>query len=123
MEVNRENVKKWVAALRSGDYKQATNQLRLRNSFCCLGVACDISKVGEWKDNNRYVCTFEDGYPDSNRDLELPPKVLDWLGMSDPDPIIDMINNSYLNCSCANDIKGWDFDKIADAIEKYYLSD
>lgn len=34
----------WVAALRSGKYKQGRTTLKNRDSeFCCLGVLCDIS--------------------------------------------------------------------------------
>ena len=40
---------KWVAALRSGKYKQGTGQLRTEDDcYCCLGVLCDISGVGQW---------------------------------------------------------------------------
>lgn len=35
--------KKWVNALRSGDYEQGKLQLRsINNKFCCLGVLCNI---------------------------------------------------------------------------------
>lgn len=36
---------KWVAALRSGEYKQGKCQLydQKDNSFCCLGVACHVA--------------------------------------------------------------------------------
>lgn len=34
---------KWIAALRSGKYKQGRGQLRsLNNNYCCLGVLCDV---------------------------------------------------------------------------------
>lgn len=35
---------KWVEALRSGKYRQTRGMLKapLDNSFCCLGVLCDI---------------------------------------------------------------------------------
>ena len=38
------NRKKWVAALRSGKYKQGKGQLydNLDEKYCCLGVACDL---------------------------------------------------------------------------------
>ena len=35
----------WVAALRSGDYKQATGSLRKPAGDCCLGVLCDIAGI------------------------------------------------------------------------------
>lgn len=34
----------WIAALRSGDYKQGQGALRRReNTFCCLGVLMDLA--------------------------------------------------------------------------------
>ena len=30
----------WIAALRSGDYKQAKHSLQLNDGYCCLGVGC-----------------------------------------------------------------------------------
>ena len=43
---------KWLAALRSGNYKQTQNRLKRNDTFCCLGVLCDISGQGEWVFNN-----------------------------------------------------------------------
>lgn len=41
---------KWVAALRSGEYKQGTDMLRTDdNCYCCLGVLCDIGGRGKWE--------------------------------------------------------------------------
>ena len=36
---------KWIAALRSGDYKQGQNFLAADDTFCCLGVLCDVVGV------------------------------------------------------------------------------
>lgn len=45
--------RKWVEALRSGEYKQGVGYLRDdENHFCCLGVLCDISREGTWKEDN-----------------------------------------------------------------------
>lgn len=40
---------KWVSALRSGKYKQASNSLynSTKNGFCCLGVAANICGIGK----------------------------------------------------------------------------
>ena len=47
-KLNPEIKKKWLTALKSGNYKQGTGKLRRRdNSFCCLGVLCDISGI-QW---------------------------------------------------------------------------
>jgi hypothetical protein len=57
---NIENVKKWVAALRSGEYEQHSGTMHAHryDAHCCLGVAmvmgvgsatdCDYSRVADW---------------------------------------------------------------------------
>jgi hypothetical protein len=66
--------KAWVEALRSGKYKQAKHALRdiRKDSFCCLGVLCDIAKSDldtEWND---HLFMGADTLP--------PDPVLDWAG-------------------------------------------
>jgi len=34
----------WIQALESGEYNQGTGALHKQDSFCCLGVACDLYK-------------------------------------------------------------------------------
>jgi hypothetical protein len=34
--------KRWVAALRSGEFKQGRYELESEGAFCCLGVLCRI---------------------------------------------------------------------------------
>lgn len=41
---------KWVRALRSGKYQQATGALRNEDGFCCLGVFCDVYDSDKWKE-------------------------------------------------------------------------
>lgn len=53
------NCRKWTAALRSGEYQQARGRLHYNTlagvpSFCCLGVACDLTKSGEWTPGGAY---------------------------------------------------------------------
>jgi hypothetical protein len=40
---------RWVAALRSGKYRQGWTRLRNGGSFCCLGVLCDLIAPNEWE--------------------------------------------------------------------------
>ena len=51
-KMNPEFKAKWLAALRSGEYKQIEGALRLveydKVGYCCLGVACEISGQGTW---------------------------------------------------------------------------
>jgi hypothetical protein len=47
-----EPMKKWVSALRSGNYHQTRGRLKRGDEFCCLGVACDVLKEavgGVWE--------------------------------------------------------------------------
>lgn len=75
--MKQEIAEQWVAALRSGQYKQGRHQLKndLRE-FCVLGVLCDVhaKSTGDsyWHGNSyQYTKT------------ELPPVVMKWAGMSD----------------------------------------
>lgn len=70
--MNREIGTKWVSALRSGKYKQGHGRLHLAkdNSFCCLGVLCEVAEVKKAPSCNRrwgnYYLTGSDGWMDSH---------------------------------------------------------
>lgn len=105
----KKSVKMWIAALRSGAYKQGTQWLRNGNEFCCLGVACDLYN----KTHKRGLDIRKEGgeyYFDGSADY-LPNKVQKWLGMSTAsgefgsDALVEM-----------ND-RGKSFAEIADLIE------
>lgn len=101
-----ENAKKWVAALRSGQYKQCKNRLAHAGRFCCLGVACDISSVPRkvW-----------------GKEATLPWKVVNWLGLNDEQGgYITQLSTTGLSHSCLSGLNDWDgktFAEIADVIE------
>lgn len=40
---------RWIAALRSGQYIQGRHQLRKNDTFCCLGVLCDLYDKSGWR--------------------------------------------------------------------------
>ena len=113
-EPNRENIQKWVDALRSGKYAQTTGRLREGDSFCCLGVACEISGLVEW--DGDYLAPE---YAKNRLDIDdlLPAVVSLHLGTSG-NPRDD--EGVYLYRR--NDVEGWTFPQIADAIERTYLS-
>ena len=101
-----DNAKKWVAALRSGEYKQGFGYLRSDEGFCCLGVACNIFNVRGWKNTKKGIT-----YAEENQ--VLPHKVMDWLGLQDEEGTADFQGKTltYLNDS------GKSFSEIADVIE------
>lgn len=84
MPLHPERKAAWVAALRSGEYKQAKGALRKRDAFCCLGVLCDLySKSPEgtaagavWVDGRFY----EDPDDTLGQEEVLPPRVREWIG-------------------------------------------
>jgi len=77
--VKKEVLLGWLEALKSGEYIFAKGHLRKNNSYCPLGVLCDISKQGKWVPNP--YCEGEYEYIDQVK--YLPEKVADWAGMSD----------------------------------------
>ncbi len=54
--MNKAIKKKWIDALRSGQYRQTRDKLKSRNGgFCCLGVLCDIQDATwRWKEGDLY---------------------------------------------------------------------
>jgi hypothetical protein len=76
-----ENAKKWVAALRSGEYRQGKNYLNNAGKFCCLGIACELAsqegvttKKVAFRDNHEVL-------PYDGNVLSLPTSVKKWLGL------------------------------------------
>jgi len=98
-------IKEWTTALRSGEYDQGRASLHCDDSFCCLGVLCDLVDPDGWT-------AQEDGHIwRDHEDLGLPPR-----------PVLKAVGISYeqaLSLASMND-NGCTFDQIADVIEKEY---
>lgn len=112
--MNAEIKQKWLTALRSGDYLQGSNRLRLGDKFCCLGVLCDLHA----KETNTawgFAGFNNDEYDGASHTL--PKSVRDWAGLGTcsgvrPDenaPSLTEINDN-----------GTPFSKIADLIESEF---
>lgn len=119
MTVNKENIQKWVDALRSGKYKQGSGRLRRPSAggdgFCCLAVACDVYDENGW-DGVRYA--GEDAY--------MPLRVSRWLGLPHQ-PAVDVGicvggHHETTNLIALNDTEGYNFQQIADVIEQNFLT-
>lgn len=107
----RESVKKkWADALRSGEYQQCGGALRNGDSYCCLGVLCDVYRKtrhkGKWSGSRFEVDTVGDK-------SELPIPVYKWAGLDSADP---EIGGEY--ATILNDEIGADFKTIAKLIQK-----
>lgn len=140
---------KWLKALRSGKYKQGRGTLcqtdkKGNESFCCLGVLCDLYQK-EQKRNKKRGLRVETisaensmvgvlspkpasikSYDDC--DGTLPNKVIKWAGFREYNSDGEFLysKESYPELINLNDgnsdlkIKGCSFSKIADIIEKHH---
>lgn len=101
------NVKLWVAALKSGEFKQAYDKLKGYDprtgevGYCCLGVACVV-----------YERETGNAVDELNSDNYLPARVQKWLGLRKH-------SGSYADGSLANlnDSHQKTFAQIAEVIE------
>lgn len=131
MRMNTEIKKKWLSALRSGEYLQSKGTLKNEDGYCCLGVLCDLY-AKEHDDVNWEHRTFEDSqcdkfYFDGNSEY-LSLSVIEWAGLKSHDPSIQIeyenVNDNGTTftdyyeqpLSELND-EGVSFMKIADYIE------
>lgn len=102
----REQVyRRWIAALRSGEYCQGNGSLRPgSNEFCCLGVLCDLaSKDGGpgWDERGHFM----------GRKAVLPEAVARFMNITEQMDLISL-----------ND-RGQTFHQIADYIESRVMPD
>jgi len=118
---NKENLRKWVEALRSGKYVQGTgtNYNAKSDTYCCLGVACHVAE------ENGVDPTGPGGIHWRSRGA-LTGQVAEWLGVGRTDPILvgaynpEEVFDDSRTASRVNDTDGMSFAEIADLIEKRY---
>lgn len=129
--------KLWIDALRDPKRSQTTGCLYDQSGMCCLGVAADISGLGEWSGPyKRQMYVTADGV---NREESVTPvEVAEWLGF--PHHTLDVIaelrgkviqnptipglrsqdDDKGDTLASLNDDAGLTFPQIADVIE-YFL--
>lgn len=116
--MNKATLTKWVEALESGKFKQGTGSLsRVRPgghvSYCCLGVACELSKQEvllnpRWeKERNDRVLTWGLEGCEKSESEQMPLAIQDHYGLN-PGEQEDMIE--------ANDAFKLSFKEIAEQI-------
>lgn len=128
MSCNQENVRKWVDALRSGDFEQRTGRLNAEGQYCCLGVACELALGDGVKVVKTLVepSPYADHYAYDGKATFLPTSVQEWLGIIAEDPSVlftDPESETEVTWGLVgiNDGLGASFDQIADALERTYL--
>lgn len=99
----------WTEALRSGKYQQGRQALRVGDTFCCLGVLCELhaEQTGhEWGGDGMSDPTYLGDYE------MLPEQVRAWAGLDTINPRI-----RGWKLSALNDEEELSFPEIADLIE------
>jgi len=114
--MNKEIKKRWLKALRDGNYDQGTEALHPGDEFCCLGVLCDLHKIKEDGDWDEGEYEGENG--------SLPDIVMEWANLPDSNPDVVPIDDdkdkvSSWTLAGLNDA-GYTFNEIADIIEKEF---
>src|SRR5678815_494059 len=103
----------WLAALRSGEYKQGRGALRQGDdTFCCLGVLCDLAVKNGVIPEPTYIDVGH-RYTYVNSSGALPIPVIDWAEVDSPTVSIGLIDSELAE---END-RGLTFLQIADLIE------
>lgn len=94
-----DNLSVWLETLKSGEYQQTTGRLSTINedgtqTFCCLGVACDLAlKAG--LDLNVETSEDDDSVLYNEEGGILPKLVRQWLGVNDMNPMISIENSHF----------------------------
>lgn len=129
---NLGNIRKWVDALRSGEFQQGTQALNRNGKFCCLGVACEVAI------RNGLALEVKPGDIDCDCDLHqnmeeiisyngdatvLPEAVKEWLGLERSNPSVEYDGDYSENLATLNDSGLKDFAQLADIIEANYLTE
>ena len=122
MKPNKKVLRRWVKALRSGEYKQGRQRLcSVKNGevhWCCLGVLADIAIDSYWVEQwgKTDIIGWRLVYPEAQAIGgigALPEDFLQSLGFDPEDQRYFFYLNDMACCS---------FEQIAGAIEKMYLT-
>lgn len=126
--------KEWIAALRSGAYRQVKARLYDGEGYCCLGVAASLSGI-EPVEEESFPHEEYDRWTFDGEPLTLPLAGMHWLGVENVNPSIDLPvefrttqgkrdSDDYVNPSMdvatLND-SGFTFNQIADLVEYFGL--
>lgn len=116
--VNKDLIRRWVAALRSGEYQQGRHILHGTGRFCCLGVLCDIYGLGETTEQRIRQVTSSVCRVYNN------PVLTEFAGLDKHVNVsekgYELLEDVLINM---NDMDFKSFEEIADYIEKELLSD
>lgn len=116
-----EIAEQWANLLRSGKYAQGKNYLGKDNTYCCLGVLCELAvEQGiATKEVDEYGFTrYSDLTGDDLSISSLPVAVQEWADMETGDGLFTdrAIDGHYSLVSMNDSMNGKTFSEIADVI-------
>lgn len=121
----KNNIKQWIKALRSGNYKQGNGYLKHGKDndiyHCCLGVAIEIQGikfVPVENQANYYITTFDEANSMTSPSCSWFEKIYGFYHT------INMFNDYDSppnNLMILNDSRKYTFDQIADIIENKFI--
>lgn len=108
-KMDQEFKARWVAALRSGEYKQGYGRMRTGNRFCCLGVVCDLVDPSRWEEGDRGRHLYAD----------LSPHKLGWEGYPPKETAASVgLSLRHMQDLAKMNDREFSFEEIADYIER-----
>lgn len=130
----KEIVRKWIAALRSGEYTQGKSYLRqpmmanggtVKYAYCCLGVVADlIVKGGGSTEKLAFGAADEFGTLTYDLRIWCGLRTGDGSAVVDGSKVLDLVpdasdgyQRAQKSLTGLNDHMKYDFNKIADVIE------
>ncbi len=108
------NAKKWIKALRSGEFKRTESVLNNECGYCCLGVACAVYE----RETGKMLPRDKNGYYYHGCLKREFSVVKEWVGLKDD--VGSLENDPKRSLAYYNDNYGsYDgFNDVADLIEK-----
>lgn len=103
-------IRRWVKALKGGEYHQGRKALNRGGRHCCLGVLCEVMNLRKYQEYREYPAWYY--YENEESYTRLAEKLVDdWLGSEHGfvEELIEM-----------NDTKNFSFEEIAERIEDHY---
>ena len=115
--MHKARIKKWIDALRSGQYRRGRDHLHYRDDdgdckFCALGVLCDIYS----KDTGHDWDTGDKIHTIRGESEFLPSDVFRWLGLTPHEHDKDILIGG-IAITALNDRDGASFRDIANRLE------
>lgn len=119
MKPNLTNIAAWIAALRSGQYRQGRKYLKTEDRaglhYCCLGVACELHLGPSENDQGYHFWKNE-----SSHSLSLADSKLDEIFGMDMRSVIVSTGMKDEYVQALND-EEYSFKEIAGFIERKFL--